>query len=166
MDSNEQHLLKKLGIPDWRYLSKDKFMKIIAVMPEMSNDIRRKIIEQIPQFTHFFSEGLDTAKESFLKVVDKNQETTAEIISRIDLIRENIAQGLNREDVSSEERKFTIEKLMEIAKVYDGLDARNKKFFENNFKKLLKVVALMVGAVIVIAGGKILISLEEDSDKS
>lgn len=166
MYDNEQLVLQKLGIPDWRHLSKDKFMDFIAVMPEMSNEVRLKIIEQIPQFAQLCTEGLGTAKEAFLKIVDKNTETTAAIISRIDLIRENIAQGLNREDTSFEERKFLYEQLMELAKIYNELDARNKKFFDTIYGKLLTGVAIVLATMGVLVGGKFLISTDEDAEKS
>ena len=166
MYDNEQDVLQKLGIPSWRHLSKDKFMDFIAVMPEMSNEVRLKIIEQIPQFAKLCTEGLDAAKEAILKIVDKNEVTTAAIINLIDLIRENIAQGLNREGISFEERKFLIEKLMELAKMYNGMDARSKKFFETIYGKLITGITIFLGTIVVLVGGKVLLSSKEDADKS
>ena len=164
MFNDEQSVMQKLGISSWRNLSKDKFMNFVSMMPEMSDEVRIKIIEQLPQFAKLCTEGLDTAKEAFTKVLDKNDKTTTALVNEIGLIRDSIAKELDKDDLSSEDRRFIIEQLMEIAKMYNNMDERNKKFFDTTFGKLLMGIGALVGAVIVFVGGKYLLSSSDNSE--
>jgi len=159
---NEKKVLKKLGIETWRNLSKEKFMGFVAIMPEVSDKVRMKIIEQVPQFTKLCGEGLNTAKEAFQKVLDKNEKTTAVLIEKIDGIRESISNEQSRDGLSVEERRHNTEQLMEIAQIYNKMDERNKKFFETIFGKLLIAIGLFLGLAIVFVGGTMAMSDNED----
>ncbi|MCL2774216.1 MAG: hypothetical protein FWD71_12820 [Oscillospiraceae bacterium] len=159
---NEQLVLKELGMSSWRNLSRDKFMKLLSIMNDMSDEVRLKIIEQIPQFAKLCIEALNTAKEAYQKTLNENKQTTMEIIKKIDNIRETFSKELNRDNLSDEERMFIYKQLAEIANIYNGMDERSKKFFDTIFGKLLMGLGLIVGSVIVFVGGKFLLSSNGD----
>lgn len=160
--NDEQSVMQDLGISSWRNLSKDKFMNFVAAMPDMTDEVRLKIIEQLPQFTQLCKEWLDTAKETYQTVLDKNEQATTALIDKIDAIRDCISKELDKDNLSSDERKFIIEQLMEIAKMYNEMDERSKKFFDTVFGKVLIGLGSVLGAVIVFAGGKFLLSSNDD----
>ena len=56
--NDEQSVMQDLGISSWRNLSKDKFMNFVAAMPDMTDEVRLKIIEQLHQFTQLCKEWL------------------------------------------------------------------------------------------------------------
>lgn len=67
---NEQKVLKKLDIPDFRHLTKDKVIKMASMLDKMDPEVAKKAIEQFPEFAN-------TTKEMYsLKI---NSSTTAKL---------------------------------------------------------------------------------------
>ena len=48
---NEQKVLNKLGIEDFRYLSKEKVVEFISMIPNMEPEVAKAAIAQFPEFT-------------------------------------------------------------------------------------------------------------------
>ncbi|MFF0188653.1 hypothetical protein [Streptomyces sp. NPDC005244] len=63
-DVNEAAVKRKLGIPNWRNLSKDKVLKFAAAMPEMATEVRLKLIEQFPAFKDLGKADIDAVAEA------------------------------------------------------------------------------------------------------
>lgn len=45
----EKQVLKKLGIPDFRHLSKEKMIKLATMLPHMDPEVAKKALEQFPE---------------------------------------------------------------------------------------------------------------------
>ena len=72
----EQKVLKKLGIEDFRHLTKDKVITMASMLDKMSPEVAKKAIEQFPNFSNTMKEILHDYKES----LDKAQETNADSV--------------------------------------------------------------------------------------
>ena len=46
----EQKVLKKLGIPDFRHMTKDKVVRFASMLPKMNPEVAKKALEQFPEF--------------------------------------------------------------------------------------------------------------------
>jgi len=146
----EQQYLDKLGIPSWGHLSEDKFLDFMSVMPKMDSKVLLGIIEQIPDFTQLCTEGLSTLKQAFSQTTESNENLSLAIIRAIDSVRESISQELNKENLSKEERKDIRDQLMDLARMYERLDAKNKKFLDTIFGKLVAGVGIAVIAGVFV----------------
>ena len=47
---SEKKVLKKLGIPDFRHMTKDKVMSFATMLPYMDPEVAKKALEQFPSF--------------------------------------------------------------------------------------------------------------------
>ena len=47
---NEQKVLNKLGIEDFRHLSKEKVVEFISMIPNMEPEVAKAAIAQFPEF--------------------------------------------------------------------------------------------------------------------
>lgn len=56
----ELQVLKKLDIPDFRHLTKDKVIAFASMIPKMDPEVAKKALEQFPNFA---SASLDIMKE-------------------------------------------------------------------------------------------------------
>ena len=68
----EQQVLKKLDIPDFRHLSKDKVMKFASMLPNMDPEVAKKALEQFPEFAKTSKEMLVDYKEILEKGIASN----------------------------------------------------------------------------------------------
>ena len=58
---SEKKVLKKLGIPDFRHMTKDKVVKFVSLLPNMDPEVAKKALEQFPAFA-------DLAKEMVVQL--------------------------------------------------------------------------------------------------
>ncbi len=158
MYNSESSLMETLGITSWRNLSKEKFIEFVSMMPDMSDEVRMKVIEQIPQFTQLCRAYIDSTAAAYNNMLEKNDRTTSALIEKIDNISDALKTELNKGDIPFENKKYIIDQLMEIAKIYDSMDERSKKFFDTTFGKVLIGFGSALGAVIMFVGGKYLFS--------
>jgi hypothetical protein len=158
--------MKKLGIESWSNLPKEKFTTFFSMMPEMSDEVRLKIIEQMPQFNKLCIESLGAIKEFFEKMIDSNERITMALIKGIDSISEILSKELDKESLSTEERNNIIEKLMEIVKIYNEIHDRNKSFFDTAYGKVITGIGLFLGAALILVAGAAMAGRKPESFSS
>lgn len=70
----EQQVLKKLDIPDFRHLTKEKVVAFATMVPKMNPEVAKKALEQFPNFA---STSLDVLKE-YRSVIQEAMEDDRE----------------------------------------------------------------------------------------
>ena len=63
---NEQKVLKKLDITDFRHLTKDKVIKMASMLDKMDPEVAKKALEQFPEFANTTKEMLSEYKDSLM----------------------------------------------------------------------------------------------------
>ena len=53
---SEKKVLKKLGITDFRHMTKDKVVKLASMLPYMDPEVAKKALEQFPAFKDLASD--------------------------------------------------------------------------------------------------------------
>lgn len=56
---NEQKVLDKLGIDDFRHLSKEKVIEFVSLVPNMEPEVAKAAIEQFPEFSSSYEINYD-----------------------------------------------------------------------------------------------------------
>lgn len=56
LDITEAHLLKQLRIRDWTHLSTNQFLVYLKFAPQISDDLHRKIMTAVPNYTDLANE--------------------------------------------------------------------------------------------------------------
>ena len=151
---SEKEVLKKLDIPDFRHLTKDKVVSFASLMSEMDPVVAQKAIEQFPEFAKVTLDALKDYKKVLDKTLDKNSESLNRCYNIYDKITVALTQCLEKEDISFEERKYYIEQLKEIAQMARGTDADNKKFNWGLVAAGGAALATVIGVTFAALGGK------------
>ena len=63
---SEKKVLKKLGISDFRHMTKDKIVKFANMLPYMDKEVALKALEQFPEYKDMSCQLADTYKKYFL----------------------------------------------------------------------------------------------------
>lgn len=159
---------KALEIKDWRNLSKDKVVKFAAMMPDIDNEVRLKIIENFPNFLEFVMQVLGEMKETVVSTMDHNSTDYQAALNIISESQKIIGTQLERDDISEELRIKLLDYVMELTRMIPSLDKENKKFLLNINKDMVYGALGMIGMGLVVLGGKILVSGlggKDDTDK-
>lgn len=141
----EQKVLKKLGIEDFRHLTKDKVITMASMLDKMDPEVAKKAIEQFPQFSNTMKEILHEYKDSLDKALENNNESVGSYYSSCDAIISSLQKELDKEELSFEEKKYIIDKMIEVNKMKGDKDSENKKF--------IAIMGLIGGVAVCVATG-------------
>lgn len=158
----EQKVLKKLGIEDFRHLTKDKVITMASMLDKMEPEVAKKAIEQFPNFSNTMKEILHEYKESLDRAQEANAESVKSFYDSCDMIINSLQTELEKDNQTFEERKYIIDKMMEVAKMKGDKDSENKKFILTMV--VTGVVALGTAATVLLSalGGNTKIEMQDD----
>lgn len=138
----EQRILKQLGIPDFRHMTKAKVVKFASMLPKMDPEVAKKALEQFPEFTKSANEIIGYYKDTIDKAVDSNRESVKLNYEICNNIIESLREQLEDETLTFEQRMIIDEKMIGVAKLAKDIDKENKDF-------LAKV--LTIGGIVAVA---------------
>lgn len=133
---SEQKVLNRLGIQDFRHMTKDKVMRFASMLPYMDPEVAKKALEQFPAFKEMTAQIVTEYKAIVDKALTENSVSQNAFYQACDSILVSLQQELNKETLSSEERKHIEDKMIEVAVLIGDKDSENKEF-------LIKVIAVL-----------------------
>ena len=137
----EQKVLRKLDIEDFRHLTKDKIITMASMLDKMDPEVAKKALEQFPEFSNTAKEMLVGYKDTLDKGLESNKESVQSYYDSCKSIIDVSQKQLEDENLSFEERKYIIDKMLEVSKMMGEKDSENKNFI---------VKTLMVGGVVIV----------------
>lgn len=155
----EAEVLKQLDIPDFRHMTKEKMITFASMLQNMEPEVAKKAIEQFPKFAKMALEVLKDYKSVMEKTLDENSSSSKQCFDIYNEVVSALKNCLNKENITFEEKKYYIEKMMDIAKMAESKDTENKEF---NWKTIsLGAIAVfsVVGIGASILGGNTNIKL-------
>lgn len=137
----EEKVLKKLNIPDFRHLTKDKVITMASMLDKMDPEVAKKAIEQFPDFSLTAKDMLGDYKQELIKVIESSDESVKSYYNNCNMIIESLQKELEKENLTFDERKYIIEQMLYISDNIKEKDTEHKKF--------LTILATVAGATIV-----------------
>lgn len=164
----EQKVLKKLGIPDFRHMTKEKIVAFATMLPKMDPEVAKKALDQFPEFAKTATEIVSYYKEVVEKGFDYNDASVKSFHLTCDSIIETLNEQLKDGNLSFEEKQIIIDKMIELAKMKADKDTENKQFIVDTLKGVGLFALGAVASIATVLGvqtqmGKVETNDEEDS---
>lgn len=160
----EQKVLKKLGIEDFRHLTKDKVITMASMLDKMNPEVAKKAIEQFPNFSGTMKEILHDYKESLDKAHEANAESVKSFYDSCDMIISSLQKELEKNDLNFEEKKYIIDKMMEVNRMKGEKDSENKKFIATMALFGMAATAIAAGVLSSALGGNTKIEMQDNDN--
>lgn len=141
---SEKWLLKKMDIPDWRHMSKDKITTFVSSLPYLDPEVAKAAIDQFPNFASLAKELVGTIQTNFNTVVSSNETITKESVSCIQQSLECLFKQLDRDDLSDNERLSIRTDILELNKMVVDL---SKEYQKTQFKNMAMVAMGIAGVI-------------------
>ena len=161
---SEEKVLKKLQIQDFRYLTKDKVIAMASMLDKMDPEVAKKALEQFPEFAKTMKEVLGDYKETLEVVLKENGDSVRSYYASCDAIISSLQKELEKEDLSFEDRKYIIDKMMEINQMKGMKDSENKKFLATLALCGVAAVTVVAGVLASALGGNTQVGIGSDDD--
>lgn len=157
----EKQVLKKLGISDFRHLSKDKVIKFASMVPNMQPEVAKKALEQFPNFASTSLDLMRDYKEIFEEAIADEREgaqVTYEMYRRI----MDSDQKILENELSFEQGMLILDHMKAVA---DAVASFNRERSQDRLK-LFAIAGSVATAAIAILGAALgsNISLAQDND--
>ena len=146
---SEKKVLKKLGITDFRHMTKDKIIKFASMLPYMDPEVAKKALDQFPAFKDLASDLVVQYKDIVEKAFNENQISQQAFYDACNTIIKSLQRELEADNINSDERSRIEDKMIQVARMIGEKDSENKGL-------LLKIVGgavLFLGSVIAVTAG-------------
>lgn len=124
----EIKVLKKLGIDDFRHITKNKVIKMASMLDKVDPEVAKKAIEQFPNFSNTAKEILNDYKVSLDNAMESNADSVKAYYGTCASIIESLQKEVENENLSFEEKKYFFDQMLEVSKMMGEKDSENKKF--------------------------------------
>jgi hypothetical protein len=151
MRDNELDPVKeKLGINNWRELSKNHVLALLEQVPELSAEALKRLVELAPYMKEVAKESLDKVQSSFDTTVNANTESSNRVHAAIEDARKFVEGQLAEGDLSPKERLLLNEQYERYVQMHVEHDAENKKFLDANMAKAIVAIGGIALGIFVI----------------
>lgn len=111
----EQQVLKKLDIPDFRHLTKEKVIAFATMVPKMNPEVAKKALEQFPNFA---STSLDILKEYrgvIQEAMEDDRESMRSCYDMYNRVMDSLEKMLDDNDLTFEQKTYILDQMQEVA---------------------------------------------------
>ena len=159
---NEDALLKKLDVPSLKATLPEKFPEILLLIPELSDELRLKVLEQVPGFMQFSLESMKTLEETLQTATAAIGNEQKQLHDSFADLRRILADRLQTPGISESHAEFVIDKMIEMQRDEKGQSNDTNKLIAEQadatrLSKMLNV-ALPLVVTAIAAGAQIAIN--------
>lgn len=160
----EKKVLKKLGIDNFRQMTKEKVILMATMLDKMDPEVAKKALDQFPEFSKVSKDMLKEYKETLDKGLETNRESVQSFYEACNTNIIALQKMLEDETLSFEQKKYIIDKLLEISKMMGEKDTENKKFIATMAAAGAAAVGITVMALASVLGGNTKIQMGDSDD--
>ena len=149
----EQKVLNKLGIEDFRHITKEKVVDMATMWDKMDSEVAIKALEQFPDFSNTMKEMLSDYIVSVEQDRISNDDSVKSFHESCDLIIKSLQEELDKKDLSFEQKNFIFDSMITLVKMKSEKDSENKKYLiATQILKYSAYTTAVVGLIVAIGG--------------
>lgn len=160
--SNGEELSKAVGETAVGAIPETKYPAVIALIPEMSDELRAILFELIPGLLQFVLDAMSATEETLKTTLGANAQDQAELSASFSELQAIVRGRLERENISEEHERFLFDYLMKLQSRRVDSSRENKQFIANEAAaaRRAKMVqaSLPVLEMAILAGVRIMLS--------
>lgn len=158
---SEVQVLKKLDIPDFRHLSKDKVVAFASMIPKMDPEVAKKALEQFPNFA---STSLDIMKEYrgiLEQAMQDDRDSTQVCYDMYGRVMDSLESMLHQDDLTFDEKTYILSQMKEVADEVSRKDSEKA----NMRLKILGIVGGVAAVLGSVLGSNVIANKNDHSDE-
>lgn len=156
----EQQVLKKLDIPDFRHITKDKVIELATMLPRMNSEVAKKALEQFPNFASTSLAVMREYSALLEKSMDQEQEGAQICYDMYDRVMLALEKILDDDELTFDEKTYILSEMKEIADRVSHKDLEKT----NTRIKVITVASGVATAIVAILGTAIGVNIARKDD--
>ena len=163
---SEKKVLKKLGIKDFRHMTKDKLVQFASMLPKMDPEVAKAALSQFPSFSGLAKDLTEQLSIMVGREFDLSSDSQKAFFDACNRILTSLEKELEDDDIDSDERNRIEDKMIQVAQMLDKKDTDNKKRAEHVTEIVAGICGVIVLAAAAILGAASLVQGDDSSDPS
>lgn len=152
---SEKEILKKLDIPNFRHMTKEKIIDFSSQIPNMEPEVVKTALQQFPHFAKMASEVVTCYKELMGQTLKENAISTKSFYESCDSVIDALKSLLDKDKLKFKQKRVIIDNIMEILKMKNSKDSEQKEWLTNFVKNVSVAAVAIVGVVASIIAANI-----------
>lgn len=145
---SEKQVLRKLDIPDFRHLTKDKVIALANMLPHMDPEVAKKALDQFPDFASASLNIMQEYKSVLEQSLTADSETYHDCYDMYNRVMNSLEEMLSDGELTVEERLNIIRQMKDVA---DALDAKDTEKAANRLRLMSLAGGVALGIVAILA---------------
>jgi len=145
---SEEQVKHKIGISNWKELSKEKFFEFLKLSPQIDKEVHMKILEQVPNYVELANQ----ISQNILVLAEQKKEITSQTLSILKAISESLTDLAKKEFLTPEERNSVLDRLMEMVRIVEKIEERHGGFIKDMVMVIGGIGAFALAVVAVVFG--------------
>lgn len=164
----EKRVLKKLGIKDFRYMTKDKIVQFASMLPQMNPEVAKAALSQFPDFVDLAKSMIGELRwmnDKNMNLANNSQDHFYQVCNSI---LETLKLELEKDNLTPEDRNKVIDQMIQVADMLNKKDSEVKRLAKHAQDGLMVMagLALVAGAAILGAVATAFLPENDDSQTS
>lgn len=152
--TSQQNVLNALGIDSFRQFPKEKVNAFISLIPSMDRELSIECIKQFPNFVELATEAITKLNGLCDTAIKEAGNSQRESIEAYKIILTGLSELLNSDNISSEERQWIVEQMVDVADKIAAKDSEHKARIENIIKHGICATGFVVILSLSVLGVK------------
>ena len=150
---SEKKILRRLGITDFRHMTKDKVVKFASMLPYMDPTVAKAAIAQFPEFKDLSVQIVKSLQETVEKSFGHAKESQQALYDACNKIIDILHEELMDENIDSAERARIEDHMIELARIISEKDSEFKRFLLKNVEVIFLGAAFVTTMAAAAVGG-------------
>ena len=152
---SEKKVLKKLGIEDFRHMTKDKIVQFASMLPQMDPEVAKKALEQFPEFKDMAIEVVKNLQQSIEIGIDSADRSQDQFYLACNKVIDLLNDQLNKDGITDEKESEIRDNIMQVVSFMAEKDSEHKAFIQSTIKTICASAAIIVLAATSLLGTNI-----------
>lgn len=158
---DEKDLLKMIGIPSFRHITKDKLASFVSALPDVDSEVAKKALEQFPDLSVAMIEIIGHFRGIISECLAGSDDNTRLCLATCASMLDSIQHELGNEALTFEQQQAVIDRSMELIQMMKEINADEKRFRVHIISITSIALAFVAGTLISVLGGKADFSLSD-----
>ncbi len=151
---DEQKALQKLNVGSFREVTKDRLVELMSMIPDMSPEVAKKALEQIPNFTTNTVTILGELKDSLMTTITSDDKALEAVTQSRLIAIEKLSELLENESLSFDQKMTVVENINTLCDKNSQDYEKHQNFLSESYKTLMFVGALFIAGTLSLLGLK------------
>jgi hypothetical protein len=160
----EQKVLKKLGIPDFRHMTKNKIVEFAAMAPKMDPDVAKAAIAQFPRFKELSTALMEQFRGTMDSILQDERADQEPFCNACKSVLDYLKCELDKENLTSEDKNNIINAMIVVIAMMKENNDQHRKFLSDIVSKTWNYITLVTVAAVALLGVNVIAKYQSEGN--